>query len=247
MGKQFQTPKQSITAFEDINVEVKQGEFVAILGPSGCGKSSLLRVIAGLDKQTEGELEIAKNSQGETSEVAMIFQEHGLFPWMTLRKNIEFILENNPQMTAEQVIQISEHYLQKVGLTKYAEMFPHEVSGGMKQRISIARSFANNPDVLLMDEPFVFLDFQTRMLLHEMLLNIWQETGKTILFVTHDIEEAVLLADRVLVLSAHPGKLLNIEQVDITRPRNLIELRKTPTFFDQVSRLTHEIKAVIQL
>ena len=177
----------------------------------------------------------------------MIFQEHGLFPWMSLRKNIEFILENNPRISAEQVTNISDQYLKKVGLEKHADMFPHEVSGGMKQRISIARSFANNPDILLMDEPFVFLDFQTRMLLHEMLLDIWQETGKTILFVTHDVEEAVLLADRVLVLSAHPGRLCNVEQVEISRPRDLTELRKTPVFYDQVSRLTHEIKAAIQV
>ena len=203
-------------------------------------------MIAGLDEQTQGDVEIAKNSQGETSEVAMIFQEHGLFPWMNLRKNIEFILENNPRISAEQVISISDQYLKKVGLEKHADMFPHEVSGGMKQRISIARSFANNPDILLMDEPFVFLDFQTRMLLHEMLLDIWQETGKTILFVTHDVEEAVLLADRVLVLSAHPGRLCNVEEVEINRPRDLAELRKTPVFYDQVSRLTHEIKAAIQ-
>ena len=205
-----------------------------------------MRVIAGLDQQTSGDIKIEKNIQGEKSEVAMIFQEHGLFPWMSLRKNIEFILENNPKFTAEQVITISDRYLQKVGLEKHADMFPHEVSGGMKQRISIARSFANNPDILLMDEPFVFLDFQTRMLLHELLLTIWQETEKTILFVTHDVEEAVLLADRVLILSAHPGKILNVEQVNISRPRDLSELRKTPAFFDQVSRLTHEIKTVIK-
>ena len=246
LTKRFIAPKQTVTAFENINVEIKQGEFVALLGPSGCGKSSLLRVIAGLDVQTQGDIKIEKNIQGEKSEVAMIFQEHGLFPWMSLRKNIEFILENNPKFTSEQVTSISDLYLQKVGLVKHADMFPHEVSGGMKQRISIARSFANNPDILLMDEPFVFLDFQTRMLLHELLLTIWQETEKTILFVTHDVEEAVLLADRVLVLSAHPGKILNIEQVNISRPRDLGELRKTPAFFDQVSRLTHEIKAVIK-
>lgn len=228
-----------------MSFNVRAGEFVAILGPSGCGKSSLLRVIAGLDEQTSGDFHIAKNSHGQHSEIAMIFQEHGLFPWMSLRRNIAFILENNARISADKVQGITEHYLHKVGLEKHADMYPHQVSGGMRQRISIARSFANNPDILLMDEPFVFLDFQSRMLLHELLLNIWQETGKTILFVTHDIEEAVLLADRVLVLSAHPGKLRKIEEVDIRRPRDLIEIRKNPAFFEQVSRLTHEIKTDI--
>jgi NitT/TauT family transport system ATP-binding protein len=202
----------------------------------------LLRVIAGLEKQTEGEVSIASNGSGAESKVAMIFQEHGLFPWMSLRKNIQFVLENNAQFDAVKIKETIQHYINKVGLEKHADLYPHQVSGGMRQRISIARSFANNPDILLMDEPFVFLDYQSRMSLHELLLEIWQESGKTVVFVTHDIEEAVLLADRVLVLSAHPGQIRKIELVEIDRPRDLIEVRKNPGFIDQITRLTRDIK-----
>lgn len=204
-------------------------------------------MIAGLDEKTHGDCHIAKKQNGSTSEIGMIFQEHGLFPWMSLRKNIGFILENNPRIKRNEVETITTHYLEKVGLEQHAQLYPHQVSGGMKQRISIARSFANDSDVLLMDEPFVFLDFQARLLIHELLINIWRETQKTILFVTHDVEEAVVLADRIIVLTAHPGQIRQIETVNIKRPRDSINIKKDPAFIELVSQLTQEIKTDIQI
>ena len=194
------------------------------MGPSGCGKSTLLRILAGLEKPSNGKISIHHRKK-QTTNIAMVFQEHGLFPWMSLRRNIEFILENNPDFQQAAVSDISHEFLSIVGLEKYADYYPHQVSGGMRQRISIARSFANDPELLLMDEPFVFLDFQSRFLLHELLLKIWQGYKKTILFVTHDIEEAIILADRILVFSAQPGNIIADEINHLPRPRN--PFRKT--------------------
>lgn len=243
LSKSFVKDGNEISAFQDVNLSINKGEFVAILGPSGCGKSTLLRVLAGLEKPTQGQYKIDEKQ----SEVAMIFQEHGLFPWMTLLRNIEFILENNSNIAAEKVSEISHEYLSIVGLSDYASYFPHQVSGGMKQRVSIARSFANNPDILFMDEPFVFLDYQSRLALHALLLKIWQGSAKTILFVTHDIEEAVILADRVIVLSAGPGKLVADEQIDIPRPRDPVTARKSPVFAAKVDHFIEHIRQDIAI
>jgi len=222
---------------------VQQGEFVAILGPSGCGKSTLLRILSGLDQASSGEFFIHEHDN-ILSNVAMVFQEHGLFPWMTLRKNITFILENQPAFSGnkEKIESTASQYLSITGLAHYQDYLPHQVSGGMKQRISIARSFATDPSILLMDEPFVFLDYQTRFLLHELLLDIWQGSNKTILFVTHDIEEAILLADRIVVMSPRPATIILDEKINISRPRDLTITRKLPEFIEKVDEVIQLIR-----
>ncbi|MDH5259032.1 MAG: ABC transporter ATP-binding protein [Gammaproteobacteria bacterium] len=228
-------------AFKDLTLAVKKGEFVSILGPSGCGKSTLLRVLAGLEAPSGGDYSY-NDQMGESSAFSMVFQEHGLFPWMTLERNISFILENNAEIDRNSVSKISKEYLAIVGLTDYANFYPHQVSGGMKQRVSVARSFANNPAILFMDEPFVFLDFQSRFLLHELLLKIWYGSNKTVLFVTHDIEEAVMLSDRIIVLSGQPGSIIADESVDIPRPRDLITTRKSTEFIAKVDKYIQIIR-----
>lgn len=159
----------------------------------------------------------------------MVFQEHGLFPWMTLQRNVEFLIKSNPRL-AERASSISHHYLQKVGLGNFATYYPHQVSGGMRQRISVARSFAYEPDILLMDEPFVFLDSQARWQLQQMLLEIWQETKKTVIFVSHDIDEAIFMADRILVLTAHPAKIKTSLLVEFPRPRDVLALKRNQRY-----------------
>ncbi|HHI93021.1 MAG TPA: ABC transporter ATP-binding protein [Gammaproteobacteria bacterium] len=237
LSKTFSRKKQQTVAYKNLNFQIRQGEFFCILGPSGCGKTSLLRTIAGLETATSGELSIRSTDSLKQGTVGMVFQEHGLFPWMTTRNNIRFLLENNVQMINRDLDAIVNEFIDLVGLKAFADYFPHQLSGGMRQRISIARSFANEPDILLMDEPFVFLDYQTRCALHGLLLDIWQRKKKTLVFVTHDIEEAVFLADRVLVMSAHPGTVKNIIEIKLPRPREFLALRKLPAYQNQVSEL----------
>ena len=232
----------SISAYEDLSFDVKAGEFLCILGPSGCGKSTLLRSIAALEKPSSGDLRIAPTHDGTEANIGMVFQEGGIFPWMTVAQNIRFLLENNPCIKSQDIDDIVKHYLAKVGLEKFATYFPHQISGGMKQRVSIARSFANDPDILLMDEPFVFLDYQTRMNLQELLLNIWQESQKTVVFVTHDIEEAIMLADRIIVMTAHPGRIKDIININFSRPRHINDIRNTGQFTEHVDAISNMIR-----
>ncbi len=237
LSKVFSRKEQRTVAYENLNFQIGQGEFFCILGPSGCGKTSLLRTIAGLETATSGELNIQPLNASKPGSIGMVFQEHGLFPWMTTRNNIRFLLENNVHMVNRDLDTIVNEFIDLVGLTTFADYFPHQLSGGMRQRVSIARSFANEPDLLLMDEPFVFLDYQTRCALHGLLLDIWQRKKKTLVFVTHDIEEAVFLADRVLVMSAHPGTVKSIIDINLPRPREFLTLRKLSAYQDQVSEL----------
>ncbi len=243
LGKVFpgNTQKnESVTAYKDLNFHVNVGEFLCILGPSGCGKTTVLRSIAALETPSSGELYIAPTPEGTEANIGMVFQERGIFPWMTVAQNIRFLLENNPRIKPKNIDNLVDHHISKVGLEKFAHYFPHQISGGMKQRVSIARSFANDPDILLMDEPFVFLDYQTRSNLQELLLNIWQESQKTVVFVTHDIEEAVMLADRIAVMTAHPGSIKDIITIDFPRPRQLNDMRKTSRhaeYVDVISRM----------
>lgn len=218
--------KTTTTAFEGLDFDVVLGEFLAIVGPSGCGKTSLLRTLAGLESATAGTLIIKDAHRPGAPNVAMVFQEHGLFPWMSLRRNIVFLLEQNPAIDASQRETIAASFLERVGLSQFSEYLPHAVSGGMRQRISLARAFAFDSDILLMDEPFIFLDFQTRIVLHKLLISLWEPGKKTVVFVTHDIEEAVMLADRIVVLSAHPGRIKQILTVDLPHPRDPIATRK---------------------
>jgi NitT/TauT family transport system ATP-binding protein len=206
-------------AVSDVNLVVADGEFVCLLGPSGCGKTTLLRMAAGLDALTEGELFLDdKKIEGVNKECSFVFQEYVLFPWRTVKGNIEFGPEVKG-MQKEERERISQHYIDLVGLNGFENHYPHELSGGMKQRVGIARAYANNPKLLLMDEPFGALDAQTRNLMQGELLRIWENEHISALFVTHSVDEAVYLADRVVVMSARPGTVKEIFEIDILRPR----------------------------
>lgn len=208
-----------ILAVSDINLEVVDGEFVCLLGPSGCGKTTLLRLAAGLDRPTGGKLILdGKRIEGVNRECGFVFQEYALFPWRTVKGNIEFGPEVKG-MTKDERERISQHYIDLVGLRGFEDHYPHELSGGMKQRVGIARAYANNPKLLLMDEPFGALDAQTRNLMQGELLRIWEKEHISALFVTHSVDEAVYLADRVVVMSARPGTVKEIFENNLPRPR----------------------------
>jgi ABC-type nitrate/sulfonate/bicarbonate transport system ATPase subunit len=210
---------EQIHVLERVNLEVKEGEFVCIVGPSGCGKSTLLNIVGGFLHQTRGEAIVeGQPVNGPDPRRIFVFQENGVFPWLTVQENIGFgLLQKNAGERARTVA----HYIEMVGLTGFERAYPRELSGGMRQRVEIARALAANPEVIHMDEPFGALDFITRLKMRSDLMRIWQSEGKTILFVTHDIEEAVQLADRVLVMSQRPATIQTIVPVDLPRPRDL--------------------------
>ena len=222
-------------AVEDVSFEVRQSEFFCIVGPSGCGKTTLLRILAGLETKSSGEVAIAYCSNGRPRS-AMVFQEQSVFPWMTVEDNIAFGLRSRPMADGKRR-EIVRYYMDRVGLSSFAGAYPHQLSGGMKQRVSIARAFATDPEVLLMDEPFAALDEQTKLVLQEELLRIWDETRKTVVYITHGIEEAVSLGDRIAVMTARPGRIKEILPVNFSRPRRLAELRREPSFGEQVYRV----------
>ena len=206
-------------AVNDVNLEVNEGEFVCLLGPSGCGKTTVLRLAAGLDTPSVGEIFLDDNKiTGPNRECGFVFQEYALFPWRTVQGNIEFGPEVKG-LEKEEVKRLSEQYIDLVGLTGFENHFPNELSGGMKQRVGIARAYANKPKLLLMDEPFGALDAQTRNIMQAELLRIWETEHISALFVTHSVDEAVYLADRVVVMSAHPGTVKETFEIDLPRPR----------------------------
>lgn len=214
---------ESIVVLERVSLEVHQGEFVCIVGPSGCGKSTLLNVIGGFLKQTHGRITVeGEEVTGPHPSRIFVFQENGVFPWLTVEENVGFGLLNHPKAHREKQVR---HYIQMVGLAGFEKSYPRELSGGMRQRVEIARALAAEARVLYMDEPFGALDFLTRLKMRGDLMRIWQAEGKTILFVTHDIEEAVQLADRVLVMSQRPGTIIAEVVMDLPRPRNLDDPR----------------------
>jgi len=217
--KVFNTEEGKMGALEGISLVVKPKEFLCIIGPSGCGKTTLLRLIAGLDYPSSGEIILdGKEVKGPSPDRGMVFQEFSLFPWRTVLKNVEFGLEIKG-MKDKARKELAERYIELVGLKGFENCYPYELSGGMKQRVAIARALATEPAILLMDEPFGSVDAQTRNILQEELLEIWKRTKKTILFVTHSVDEAVYLADRVAVMSARPGCLIKCLSIDIPRPR----------------------------
>jgi NitT/TauT family transport system ATP-binding protein len=229
VSKVFEKNRGDVTiALDDISLEIEDKEFVCFVGPSGCGKTTLLRIIAGLDTATSGEVRLMGTPiRGPDPKRGMVFQEYSLFPWRTVEDNITFGLEMRGVPKAEQKT-VAETYLAMVGLTQFRRAYPYELSGGMRQRVAIARALANEPDVLLMDEPFGALDAQTRNTMQRELLEIWEETQKTILFVTHSVDEAVFLADRIVILSPRPGRICDSIKVDLLRPRE----RTSPEFAD---------------
>jgi len=212
---------ERLLALDRINLQVKAGEFLCVVGPSGCGKSTLLLLIAGLHQQTSGQVLIDGHPvQGPGTDRIMIFQEHGLFPWLTVGQNVEFGMKMKGIGKAERE-EKTAYYLRLVHLAKFKDSYIHQLSGGMRQRVAIARALATEPDVLLMDEPFAALDAQTRDLLHDELERIWSETGRTIIFVTHNVREAVRLGDRVALLTFRPGRVKREFSVELPRPRHL--------------------------
>lgn len=217
--------KVKFQALKDFTLSIDQGEFIAIVGPSGCGKSTLLDIISGLVKTESGSISIdGKVVNGPALDRGFVMQGYALFPWRTIRKNVEFGLELKKVPKKERNT-ISDEFIELVGLKGFEDRYPHELSGGMKQRVAIARSLAYDPEVLLMDEPFAAVDAQTRETLQDELMNIWDKTNKTIIFVTHSIEEAVLLADRVVVMTKNPGTIKKIVNIDLPRPRTNSDMR----------------------
>ena len=221
---------------------MRPSEFVCLLGPSGCRKTTLLKTIAGLEEPSEGELFVGSAQSDLSPAISMVFQEQGLFPWMTVYNNLAFVLENNPNIDNKSILGIANEFLEKVGLEKFSQYYPHQLSGGMKQRVSIARAFSTRPEIMLMDEPFVFLDFQTRLNLHALLLTLWESYQKTVVFVTHDIEEAVLLADRVFIMTARPGKIKEVIDINLERPRDIYSVRHSQVFLEYTKTITTLLK-----
>ena len=223
-----------VEAIRDASLEVSSGEFVAILGPSGCGKSTLLELCAGLEPVSGGEILIAgEKVTGPNPKAVMVFQEHSLFPWMNVENNVVFGLKTK-NIPPDERRRRGREVLERVKLVKFARHYPHQLSGGMKQRVAIARALVGQPDFILMDEPFASLDFQTRVLMQQFLLEVWTGFKSTILFVTHQIDEAVALADRVVVMSAAPGRVLEEVKIELPRPRSMTD----PAFNGYRARLT---------
>jgi NitT/TauT family transport system ATP-binding protein len=220
LGKTYAVNSAPVTALQDISFSVAEGEFVSLVGPSGCGKSTLLQILGGLVPGSGGEVRVDGSAvtQPQPGKIAFVFQDSTLLPWKTALENICFPLEVQGVGKEERLRRASE-MLSLVGLKQFAQRYPHELSGGMKQRISIARGLAQNPRIILMDEPFGALDEQTRLKMGQELLRIWEQTRKTVFFITHSLTEALYLSDRVLVMSRHPGRIIDVVQVDLPRPR----------------------------
>ncbi|RMX04890.1 ABC transporter ATP-binding protein [Corticibacter populi] len=222
VGKSFahgRHAEQTLTVLEGVSLDVLAGEFVCLLGPSGCGKSTILNLLAGFERQDQGRLSLdGRPIQGPSPQRGMVFQQPNLFPWLTVLQNVVF----GPRMARQaqqDYLPAARHYLQQIGLEKYADHYPWQLSGGMRQRVALARAWLPGPQVLLMDEPFGALDAQTRLVMQDLLNRIWAQTGTTIVFVTHDVDEALFLADRIVLMSAHPGRVREIIDVPFARPR----------------------------
>jgi NitT/TauT family transport system ATP-binding protein len=236
LGKVYKTAKGETTALHDINFKTHRREFVCVIGPSGCGKSTLIRILAGLESHSSGDVLLdGKPVAGPGRDRGMVFQGYTLFPWLTVKKNVMFGLEMNG-MGAPEAGREAGLWLELVGLEKFANAYPHELSGGMKQRVAIARALVNQPRILLMDEPFGALDAQSRAKMQAHLLEIWRNIDITVLFITHDLEEAIFLADRILVLKAHPGEVQELIEVPVPRPR-CAEQSTSPEFLATKARL----------
>jgi NitT/TauT family transport system ATP-binding protein len=236
LSKVFETRKGPFVAIDRLTLDIPTGCFFMIVGPSGCGKTTLLRILAGLESQSAGELVIDQPKTSQRPGNSMVFQGDSLFPWMNVWDNAAYGLHMRRRPVAE-IKEIVGHYLARTGLSKFKESYPHQLSGGMRQRVSIARAFANDPDILLMDEPFSALDEQNKLLLQEELLKIWEETRKTVMFITHSVDEAVTLGDRIMVMSAHPGRAKTIVDVPFARPRSVLELRAQPEYGEFVYQI----------
>jgi nitrate ABC transporter ATP-binding subunit len=239
--KRFAVGDGEVEALAPVDLTIHRGEFVCMIGASGCGKSTLLRIIAGFEEPTTGDVAIdGKAITGPGSDRGMVFQDYALFPWMTVRENISFGPRQR-QLPREEIERTTDEFVRMVGLERFADRYPNQLSGGMKQRVAIARVLANNANILLMDEPFGALDALTREQLQHELLQIWMRTGVTTIFVTHSVEEAVLLADRVLVMSAGPGRIDSDFRINLARPREVSSPEFNALRRDVARRLTSHL------
>ncbi|MFG6149728.1 ABC transporter ATP-binding protein [Halobacillus sp. B23F22_1] len=244
LTKVFYKKGNSVTALQDISIDVKDGEFICLIGPSGCGKTTLLRILAELEKPSTGEFTIDQRKEGRPLQ-SMVFQERGVIPWLTVEENVAFGLKMR-HLPKVYIKERTAYYLEKVGLDRFAKLYPKELSGGMKQRVSIARAFANDPEILLMDEPFAALDEQNKFILQEELLNIWSETKKTVLFITHSIDEALLLSDRILLMSSQPGQIIDEKIIDLPRPRTMEQVRADPKMAEHFVEIWNHLHDEVQ-
>jgi NitT/TauT family transport system ATP-binding protein len=245
LSRTFVTGENKTLALSETNLEVQENDFLTILGPSGCGKSTLLRIIAGLETKSTGKALLeGKEIEGANAQRGMVFQSYTLFPWLTVQENICFGLVEKAMPVAKQN-EIASHYISKVGLKGFENHYPKQLSGGMQQRTAIARALANDPKILLMDEPFGALDHQTRELMQDLLLSIWESERKTVLFVTHDIDEAVFLGTRVLVMSARPGRIVLDERIHLAYPRHY-SMKTTSEFATLKARLTEQVRQEVK-
>ncbi|MBI4580654.1 MAG: ABC transporter ATP-binding protein [Planctomycetes bacterium] len=245
--KQFQTRRGPLVALEDVSFDCAPGEFVAVVGPSGCGKSTLLSLIAGLEPSSEGSVEI--RGQRVTSvrhDVGLMFQKDALLPWKTVADNVALPLHFRGVPRA-QARERAAGWLRRVGLSQFMDYYPHQLSGGMRKRGSLATLLSYSPDVLLMDEPFSALDVQTRKLMEDELLELWTEERKTVVFITHDLEEAIALSDRVIVMTASPGRIKNNYQVDLPRPRHVANIRFDPAFVSLYRRMWDDLEQEVAI
>ncbi|MFD2610919.1 ABC transporter ATP-binding protein [Paenibacillus gansuensis] len=241
LNKTYVSRSKSFVALKEIDLSIPGNQFLSILGPSGCGKSTLLRILAGLEEATGGLAAVdGEEIVGPGADRGMVFQGYTLFPWLTVRQNIEY----GPKLKGLPIFErrrISDHYLKLIRLERFANAFPKELSGGMKQRVAIARALANNPKVLLMDEPFGALDAQTKLEMQEMLLNVWVEEKTTVVFITHDIDEAIFLSQRVLVMGANPGRIIGDFVVNLPEGRTQ-EIKEDPDFLQLKRTLASMLK-----
>jgi NitT/TauT family transport system ATP-binding protein len=243
LKKSFPKKKGEMVAIADFDLNVEEGEFLCILGPSGCGKTTILRIIAGLESQTTGKILLnGKEIAGPGSDRGMVFQEFALFPWRTVRRNVEFGLELKG-VSAEERHERTQRYIDLVGLKGFEDYHPYQLSGGMKQRVGIARALANEPAILLMDVPFGALDAQTRNLMQKELLRIWSETRKTVIFITHSVDEAVFLADRIVVMTARPSSIGEIYEIKWPRPRD----RASPEFAALRKQILAQLESMVKV
>jgi len=229
LTKVFEGRTASTRALAGVNLTVGDGEFLCILGPSGCGKTTILRILAGLETPTTGAVEMRRSGDHNRPLNSMVFQEHSLLPWLTVIDNAAFGLEMRG-LPRKLRYEKARAFLETVGLASFSSHYPHQLSGGMKQRVSLARAFVNDPEVLLMDEPFASLDAQNKILLQDELLKIWEQNKKTVVYITHSIDEALMLGDRIVVMTAAPGKVKEIIDVDFGRPRDIFEIKAKPQF-----------------
>lgn len=244
LNKSFSLQDKELTVLYDITLSIKQGEFFSIVGPSGCGKSTLLRIMAGLLPATSGEIMI-KQTQKDRPVNSMVFQEQSIFPWLTVLDNVSY----GPKMRGMKKAarhSLAARYIDMIGLTKFKNAYPVQLSGGMKQRVSVARALCNDPEILLMDEPFGALDEQTRLILQQELLKIWEDLHKTTIFITHSIDECLALSDRVMIMTAHPGTIKTIIDIDLPRPRDIAAIRTTMRYNELYQKIWLSLREEVQ-